>query len=54
MSNDGRNRETVRPHARLTLCIQRIQLLRVAGPSQSEAADRSEATAVLSDVGGEG
>ena len=42
------------PDARLTLRIQRIELLRIADPTQSEAADRSEATAVLSDVGGEG
>ena len=54
MSNNGRSRQTARPHAPLTLCIQRIELLRLSDPAQSEAADRSEATAVLSDVGGDG
>ena len=54
MSNNGRSRETARPDARLTLRIQRIELLRLTDPTQSKAANRSEVTAVLSDVGGEG
>ena len=36
------------PGRALTLRIRRIELLRVADPAQREAADRSEATAVLS------
>ena len=41
----------LRPDVPLTLHIQRIELLQFADPTQSEASDRSEATAVPS--GGE-
>ena len=53
MSNNGRSVK-LRARPALTLRIQRIELLRLAEPTQSEAADRSEATAVLSDRSREG
>jgi hypothetical protein len=52
MSSNGRSAKP-RSDAPLTLCIQRIEFLRLSDPAQSEAADRSEAAAVLSDGGRE-